>query len=58
MQTPIKETFTGIGQIFLQENGLTGLVITVAMFFSHWTLADRTCIKIPDQTNSTRVIRL
>ena len=38
MQTPIKETFTGIGQIFLQENGLTGLVITVAMFFSHWTL--------------------
>ena len=38
MQTLIKETFTGIGQIFLQENGLTGLVITVAMFFSHWTL--------------------
>nr|WP_314741819.1 urea transporter [uncultured Haemophilus sp.] len=38
MQTPIKETFTGIGQIFLQENGLTGLVITIAMFFSHWTL--------------------
>ena len=38
MQTHIKETFTGIGQIFLQENGLTGLVITIAMFFSHWTL--------------------
>ena len=31
MQTLIKETFTGIGQIFLQENGLTGLVITVAI---------------------------
>lgn len=38
MRTYIKETFTGIGQIFLQENGLTGLVITIAMFFSHWTL--------------------
>lgn len=34
----IKTTFTGIGQIFLQENGLSGLVIVIAMFFSHWTL--------------------
>ena len=59
MQTPIKETFTGIGQIFLQEKGLTGLVITVAMFFRLvGRYADRTCIKIPYQTNSTRVIRL
>ncbi|ASK26543.1 urea transporter [Neisseria chenwenguii] len=34
----IKTTLTGIGQIFLQENGLSGLLITVGMFFSHWTL--------------------
>lgn len=34
----IKEIFVGIGQIFLQENGLSGLIITIAMFFSHWTL--------------------
>ncbi|MDG2960741.1 urea transporter [Bisgaard Taxon 10/6] len=34
----IKTTFVGIGQIFLQENGLSGLLITIAMFFSHWTL--------------------
>ncbi|AFU20025.1 urea transporter [Actinobacillus suis] len=34
----IKTTLTGIGQIFLQENGLSGLVIVIAMFFSHWTL--------------------
>ncbi|MDU8923335.1 urea transporter [Pasteurellaceae bacterium LIM206] len=34
----IKTTLTGIGQIFLQRNGLSGLIITIAMFFSHWTL--------------------
>ena len=34
----IKEILVGIGQIFLQENGLSGLIITIAMFFSHWTL--------------------
>ncbi|MCK3658124.1 urea transporter [Pasteurellaceae bacterium Pebbles2] len=34
----IKTTLTGIGQIFLQENGLSGLIIVIAMFFSHWTL--------------------
>ncbi|VEI48054.1 ABC transporter ATP-binding protein [Actinobacillus equuli] len=28
----IKTTLTGIGQIFLQENGLSGLVIVIAMF--------------------------
>ena len=38
MQKLIKETLTGVGQIFLQENGLSGLVIVIAMFFSHWTL--------------------
>ncbi|WP_150539046.1 urea transporter [Actinobacillus vicugnae] len=34
----LRTTLTGIGQIFLQENGLTGLIIVIAMFFSHWTL--------------------
>lgn len=34
----IKEILVGIGQIFLQENGLSGLIITIAMFFSQWTL--------------------
>ena len=41
MQTPIKETFTGIGQIFLQENGLTGLVITSQCFLAIGRLAWR-----------------
>lgn len=36
--TFIKSSLVGIGQIFLQENGLSGLIIAVAMFFSHWTL--------------------
>lgn len=34
----IKIVLVGIGQIFLQENGLSGLIICIAMFFSHWTL--------------------
>lgn len=34
----LKTSLVGIGQIFLQENGLSGLMIAVAMFFSHWTL--------------------
>lgn len=34
----IKTTLVGIGQIFLQDNGWSGLLITIAMFFSHWTL--------------------
>lgn len=38
MQTLIKQTLVGIGQIFLQQNGLSGLLIIIAMFFSHWTL--------------------
>lgn len=32
-------TFTGIGQIFLQPNALTGMLIAIAMLFSHWALA-------------------
>lgn len=36
--TLFKTTLVGIGQIFLQQNGLSGLLITLAMFFSHWTL--------------------
>ena len=35
----IKIVLVGIGQIFLQENGLSGLIICIAMFFSHWTLS-------------------
>ena len=38
----IKTTLVGIGQIFLQDNGWSGLLITIGMFFSHWTL-DVTC---------------
>lgn len=34
----IKTTLVGIGQIFLQDNGWSGLLITAAMFFSDWTL--------------------
>ena len=34
----IKTTLVGIGQIFLQDNGWSGLLITIAMFFSHWAL--------------------
>lgn len=34
----IKTTLVGIGQIFLQDNGWSGLLITIAMFFSDWTL--------------------
>lgn len=34
----IKVALVGIGQIFLQENGLSGLIICIAMFFSHWAL--------------------
>ncbi|OOF54216.1 urea transporter [Rodentibacter genomosp. 2] len=34
----IKIVLVGIGQIFLQENGLSGLIICIAMFFSHWAL--------------------
>ena len=34
----IKIVLVGIGQIFLQENGLSGLIIAIAMFFSHWAL--------------------
>ena len=34
----IKTTLVGIGQIFLQDNGWSGLLITIGMFFSHWTL--------------------
>lgn len=31
----IKTTLVGIGQIFLQDNGWSGLLITIAMFFAH-----------------------
>lgn len=34
----LKITLTGVGQIFLQANGLSGLLIVLAMFCSHWTL--------------------
>lgn len=34
----IKTSLVGIGQIFLQDNGWSGLLITIAMFFSDWTL--------------------
>lgn len=34
----IKTTLVGIGQIFLQDNGWSGLLITIGMAFSHWTL--------------------
>lgn len=34
----VKMVLVGIGQIFLQENGLSGLIIAIAMFFSHWSL--------------------
>ena len=34
----IKTTLVGIGQIFLQDYGWSGLLITIGMFFSHWTL--------------------
>ena len=34
----IKTTLVWIGQIFLQDNGCSGLLITIGMFFSHWTL--------------------
>lgn len=34
----VKTTLVGIGQIFLQDNGWSGLLITIGMFFSHWTL--------------------
>lgn len=34
----IKTTLVGIGQIFLQDNGWSGLLITIGMFFSDWTL--------------------
>ncbi|OOF41648.1 urea transporter [Rodentibacter mrazii] len=34
----IKIVLVGIGQIFLQKNGLSGLIICIAMFFSHWAL--------------------
>lgn len=34
----LKITLVGIGQIFLRENGLSGLIIAIAMFFSHWAL--------------------
>lgn len=34
-----KTTLTGIGQIFLQQSALSGLIIAIGMFFSHWTLA-------------------
>ena len=34
----IKTTLVGIGQIFIQDNGWSGLLITIGMFFSHWTL--------------------
>lgn len=39
----IKTSFVGVGQIFLQDNGWAGLLITIGMFFSHWTLGV-TCI--------------
>lgn len=35
----IKTVLTGIGQIFLQQNALSGAIIAIAMLFSHWTLA-------------------
>lgn len=35
----VKTVLTGIGQIFLQQNALSGIIITLAMLFSHWTLA-------------------
>ena len=34
----VKTTLVGVSQIFLQENGLTGLFIVIGMFFSHWAL--------------------
>lgn len=34
----IKTSLVGIGQIFLQDNGWSGLLITIGMFFSDWTL--------------------
>jgi urea transporter len=39
----IKTSFVGVGQIFLQDNGWAGLLITIGMFFSHWALGV-TCI--------------
>lgn len=35
----VKPALTGIGQIFLQQNALSGAMIAIAMLFSHWTLA-------------------
>lgn len=34
----VKTTLTGIGQIFLRESALSGLLIVAGMFFSHWAL--------------------
>lgn len=34
----LKTILIGVGQIFLQENYLSGLIIVIAMFFSHWAL--------------------
>lgn len=39
----IKTSLVGVGQIFLQDNGWAGLLITIGMFFSHWALGV-TCI--------------
>ena len=39
----IKTSFVGVGQIFLQDNGWAGVLITIGMFFSHWALGV-TCI--------------
>lgn len=34
----LKTSLVGVGQIFLQDNGWSGLFIIIGMFFSHWTL--------------------
>lgn len=35
----IKHSLTGVGQIFLQNNALSGAIIVIGMLFSHWALA-------------------
>lgn len=38
-----KTSLVGVGQIFLQDNAWSGVLITIGMFFSHWSLGV-TCI--------------
>lgn len=53
----LKTMLIGVGQIFLQENYLSGLIIIFAMFFSHWALGVSCILGVLIGTLTAQILR-